>query len=312
MSLENYLTKLTPGGDTLLTIGVLDGVHLGHQFLIGQLKERVVSRGLLSGVVTFEKHPEEVMNGTRSLPWITDTAERVQILKGMGVDLVAVIPFTREVAGLGARQFVGLLVKHLKMKGLVVGPDFALGKGREGDIERLHSMGEEMGFTVEAVQPMVLDGVVVSSTAVREAVAGGDVRKFRRLVGRYLVLGGEVVRGIERGTKLGFPTANLGIEPRRAVPVDGVYASWAHVGGARYSSATNIGVRPTFDNGQRLAEVHILDYKGSDLYGQQLRIELVDRLREERRFDSVEELKAQLIQDVAEAKVVLEIETREK
>ena len=173
-------------------------------------------------------------------------------------------------------------------------------------------MGEEMGFTVEAVQPMVLDGVVVSSTAVREAVAGGDVRKFRRLVGRYLVLGGEVVRGIERGTKLGFPTANLGIEPRRAVPVDGVYASWAHVGGARYSSATNIGVRPTFDNGQRLAEVHILDYKGSDLYGQQLRIELVDRLREERRFDSVEELKAQLIQDVAEAKVVLETETREK
>jgi riboflavin kinase/FMN adenylyltransferase len=311
-SLESYLSGLDPGRDTVLTIGVFDGVHLGHQFLLDQLKRQAVSRGLLAGVVTFDQHPEEVLGGIGRLPWLTDAGEKENIIRNLGIGLVATIPFNARVAGLDASQFVGLLVKHLRMKGLVVGPDFALGRGRQGDMARLRTLGQEMGFTVDSVPPMVLDSAVVSSTAVRQALADGDVRKFRRLVGRYFSLRGEVSRGARRGTGLGFPTANLSIDSRRAMPADGVYATWAYLEDIRHPSATNVGVRPTFDNGQRLAEVYILDYHGSDLYGHQLRIELVDRLREERRFASVEELKAQMAQDVAEARVVLDAEVKER
>ncbi|MEW6033957.1 MAG: bifunctional riboflavin kinase/FAD synthetase [Chloroflexota bacterium] len=308
-SLENLLSKLTPERDTVLTIGVFDGVHLGHQFLIDTVKRRAAARRLLSGVITFECHPEEVLVPQCRLPWLSDTEERLEAIRGLGVDLVVALPFDREVAELGARQFLGLLQKHLRMKGLVVGPDFALGKGREGDVTALRALGSEMGFTVEPVPPFILDGGVVSSTAVRGAVARGDARKFRRLVGRYFTISGEVTRGAERGRKLGFPTANLVLDPSRAMPADGVYATWAYCGGKRYASVTNVGTRPTFGNGRRLAEVHVLDYDG-DLYGRRLKVELVEKLREEKRFDSVQGLAEQMRRDVERARAVLEVEAR--
>lgn len=306
-SLEQHLAGLSPQRDTLVTIGVFDGVHKGHQFLIETLKQQAAARNLLSVAMTFECHPEEVLVPSCRLPWLTDTAERIELLCGLGVDLVTAMPFDAEVARLAPREFMDLLRKYLLMKGLIIGPDFALGKSRQGDATALAALGREMGFTVESVPPVVLDGCVVSSTEVRQAVAGGDARTYYRLVGRHYAISGEVIRGAERGRTLGFPTANLAIDPRRAIPANGVYATWAHFDSQRHASATNIGVRPTFDNGERLAEVHVLDYQG-DLYGKQMKVELVERLRDERRFASVHQLKQQMLRDVECARALLKAE----
>lgn len=291
----------------MVTIGVFDGVHRGHQFLIETLKKRTTERNLLSVAMTFEIHPEEVLGSSRRVPWLTHTDERVELLRGQGVDLVTVMPFDKEVARLEARQFMALLKKHLRMKGLVVGPDFALGKGRQGDVAALAKLGKEMGFTVESVPPLVLEGRVVSSTAVRQAVSRGDARDYHKLVGRYYSICGEVIRGAERGRKLGFPTANLAIDPGRAVPANGVYATWAHFDSLRRPSATNVGVRPTFDNGERLAEVYVIDHQG-DLYSKQLRVEFVERLRDELRFNGVDALREQMKRDVEQAQAILRAE----
>jgi len=174
MQVEEELTKLVPERDTLLTIGVFDGVHRGHQYLISQLKEKAERGGFLSGVVTFRQHPQTALSPETKLPYLTDLDERASLLRGVGVGLVAVLSFTPELAQLGAREFISLLKRRLRMRGLVIGPDFALGRGREGDVVTLQAMGDEMDFSVTVIPPMVLDGEVVSSTAIRKALAAGQ------------------------------------------------------------------------------------------------------------------------------------------
>lgn len=292
-----------------MTVGVFDGVHLGHRFLIDTLKERAAGRDLLSVALTFECHPMEVLKPACPLPWLTTVEERLDLIRSLGVGMALALPFNSAVAAMPARDFLVALRQNLRMKGVVAGPDFALGRGREGSPEVLRSLGREMGFTVEHVPPLIVDGIAVSSTAVRQAVARGDVRLFFKLVGRYYALRGEVIRGAERGRSLGFPTANLAVEPLRATPADGVYATFAIFEGRRYPSVTNIGTRPTFEDGARLAETYILGYRG-DLYGNELRIELVERLRDERRFSSVAGLVEQMNKDAQRARSVLEVEAK--
>ena len=183
------------------------------------------------------------------------------------------------------------------MKGLVVGPDFALGRQREGDIENLRKLDQEMGFSLTVISPIIMDGDVASSSAIRAALSQGDMATVRRLLGRYFSLSGPVVAGAGRGQKLGFPTANVAIDHQQALPADGIYATLATVDGRTYQSVTNIGRRPTFDGGERSVEVYLLDYHGN-LYGHKLRIEIVERLREEQRFASVEKLVEQIGKDV--------------
>lgn len=305
--MDKLLEKVAPDRDTVLTIGVFDGVHLGHQSLIRTVQERAAARNLLSGVITFQRHPEEVLVPGCRLSWLSGVEERIQLIRRLGVDLVAAMPFDKEVAELDARQFMGLLRRCLRMRGLVIGPDFALGKGRGGSLEVLRSLGAEMGFTVETVPPLVLNGRVVSSTAVRQAVSRGDMRVYRELAGRNFSVAGEVIPGARRGRTMGFPTANLKLDPDRALPANGVYATWAICGGSRFLSVTNVGVRPTFDNGARLAEVHILDFD-QDIYGRQLEVEFVERLREEKRFDSIDDLVQEMKADVARSRQVLAAE----
>ena len=231
--------------------------------------------------------------------------ERASLLKSLGVDLVIPITFTTEVAALSAREFVLYLKKYLKLRGLVIGPNFALGRGREGNAATLQSLGQELGFTVEVVKPLLVEETLVSSTAVREALARGDMKTTTRLLGRYFSLTGPVAGGFERGHGiLGFPTANIQLEPEQALPEDGVYATLAYVDDKVHQSVTNIGVRPTFGKGERTVEVHILDFTG-DLYGRKLTIELVERLRSEMKFAGPEELSAQIKQDVEHAKTIL-------
>ena len=304
MVVEAELARFSPDKDMLLTIGVFDGVHLGHKYLISELVTQARQQDLLSGVVTFRQHPQEVLQPQTRLPFLTDLIERNNLLKAEGVAVIVPLAFTAESAQLGARQFVGLLKKYLRMRGLVIGPDFALGRNREGNADVLCTLGKEMGFTVTVVPPVMINGEVVSSTAIRKALANGDMKKVRSLAGRPFSLHGKVVAGAGRGVALGFPTANLDIAPEQAVPADGVYATWAYIDGSTYPSMTNIGQNPTFNDRKRAAEVYVVDYQ-SDLYGHELKIDIVARLRDERKFDTVAELKKQIAEDVKRGKAIL-------
>ena len=308
MSVEAELAWFSPDKDMLLTIGVFDGVHLGHKYLISQLVAQARQQDLLSGVVTFRQHPQEVLQPQTKLPFLTDLIERNNLLKGEGVAVIIPLTFTAESSQLGARQFVDLLKKYLRMRGLVIGPDFALGRNREGNADALCTLGQEMGFTVTVVPAVMINGGVVSSTAIRKALADGDMKKVRSLAGRPFSLHGQVVTGAGRGVTLGFPTANLDIAPEQAVPADGVYATWAYIDGRTYPSMTNIGRCPTFDGTERAAEVYVVDYQ-SDLYGHELRIDIVARLRDEKKFNTVAELKKQIAEDVKRGKAILNSES---
>jgi riboflavin kinase/FMN adenylyltransferase len=295
--MEEELAGLSPDKDMLLTIGVFDGVHLGHKYLISRLKELALKQGLLSGVVTFRQHPQEVLSPKNRLPFLTSIAQRTNLLKSEGIDAIIPLSFTTELARLSARQFLELLQKHLRMRGVVIGPDFALGRNREGDTETMRRLGQEMGFSVSVVPPVKIDGEVVSSTAIRNALARGDMKRVQKLTGRPFRLQGRVVAGAGRGVKLGFPTANLEVEAEQALPPDGVYVSQAHIDDRSYPSVTNIGKRPTFGNNKRIVEVYLLDYD-NELYGRELEIDILERLRGEKKFKTAEELKKQIAQDI--------------
>jgi riboflavin kinase/FMN adenylyltransferase len=302
---EEELAQFSTGSDTLLTVGVFDGVHLGHKYLISRLLEQAGPRNLLAGVVTFRQHPEELLTPRTRMPFLTGIEERIALLKNEGVGIVVPLSFTAELARLKARPFVLLLQKHLRMRGLVIGSDFALGKGREGDIDTLQRLGQEMNFSVTVVPPLMINGEVVSSTAIRKALADGNMSKVHELLGRSFSLQGQVVTGAGRGEGLGFPTANLDISPERALPPDGVYASRAYIDGRAYQSMANIGQCPTFGGCERTVEAYIVDYRG-DLYGQELKIEIIARLRDEKKFDSAEALKTQMAEDVRQGKAILD------
>ena len=305
MRIEEELAKVKPQKETLLTVGVFDGVHLGHQRLLTHLRNEAQQRDLLTGVVTFKSHPQKVLSPGSKLLWLSNLETRTNLLRSFGIDVIVTLPFTPQLAELTAREFVQLLKDYLKMRGLVVGPDFALGKNREGSADQLRLLGQEMGFIVEVVPPVVLDGQVISSSAVRLALAQGDMETVEKLFGRPFSLSGQVVTGDRRGRILGFPTANLDVEPEQALPSDGVYVTVAHIDHESLPSVTNIGVRPTFGGGKRLVEAYLLDYEG-ELREQRLRIDLLDKLRDEKHFDTAEELKAQIRKDVEQARAILD------
>ena len=304
MQVEEELAGFSPKQDMLLTIGVFDGVHLGHKHLISQLKEHAKQQNLLTGVVTFRQHPQEVVPPQTKLPFLTDLAERTNLLKNEGIEAIIPLSFTHELAQLSARQFLTLLKKYLRIRGLVIGPDFALGRNREGNPNTLLTLGQDMNFSVIVVPPIMINDEVVSSTAIRNALADGDVKKVHNLVGRSFRLRGQVITGAGQGIELGFPTANLDINPEQALPAEGVYATWVYIDDKAYQSVTNIGKRPTFGGNERMVEVYVLDYH-SDLYEHELKIDIVERLRGEKKFDTPEELKKQIAEDVKQGRAIL-------
>jgi riboflavin kinase/FMN adenylyltransferase len=279
-------------------------VHLGHRHLISELREQAARKDLLAGVITFQQHPDDVLKPGKLLPFLTDIKTRVKLLRDEGVDFIVPLSFTTELAALGARQFIGLLLKHLRMRGLIIGPDFALGKGREGNIESLRKLGETMGFSVTTVPPLQINGETVSSTVIRQAMADGDMQKVYDLTGRYFSLYGRVVSGAKRGEGLGFPTANLDVNSGQALPPDGVYAGLARINGQVFQTMTNIGKNPTFGRNERTIESFLLDYSG-DLYGRELSVDFVARLRKEIKFKNAEELKMQVAEDVRQGRTIL-------
>jgi len=309
MQVEEELAGLSPEKDMLLTIGVFDGVHLGHKYLLSQLTEHARQQNLLSGVVTFRQHPQEILSPQTKLPFLTDLTRRANLLKNEGVEAIITLSFTRELAQLSARQFVSLLKKYLRMRGIVIGPDFALGRNREGGANSLRTLGQDMNFSVTVIPPIMVRGEVVSSTAIRKALADGDMKRAVNLICRPFSLEGRVIPGSGRGIELGFPTANLDIDTEQALPAEGVYATWAYIDDNAYQSMTNIGKRPTFGGSERSVEVYVLNYH-SDLYERELKIDIIERLRGEKKFDTVDELKKQIAEDVKQGRAILDAQGR--
>ncbi|MBN1176316.1 MAG: bifunctional riboflavin kinase/FAD synthetase [Dehalococcoidales bacterium] len=305
MLVEEELASFSPEKDTIVTVGVFDGVHLGHKELISEVLQQAGEKGMLAAVVTFCQHPEDLLSSKKQLPYLTDIQTRVRLLQNEGVDIIVPLTFDKELAGLDAEVFVGLLQKYLRMRGLVIGSDFALGKGRKGDTDALRRLGEAKGFGVTVVPPLEIDGEVVSSTTIRKAMAEGDMRKVHRLTGKYFSLHGKVVTGAGRGEGLGFPTANLDVNSGQALPPDGVYAGIAHINGRTYQTMTNVGKDPTFGRNERTIESYLLDYSG-DLYGHELRVDFVAKLRDEKKFAGPEDLQRQVTEDIRQGKSILE------
>ena len=301
---EELRRAAIPGRSAAVAIGVFDGVHRGHRHLIGHLVDRARSDGLAALVVTFHPHPRSVVRPQTPLTYLCGLEERVELLRALRVDDVAILAFTSELAQLSARDFVSLLVEELRMKLMVVGSDFALGRGREGTADVLAAIGDEMGFAVDLVPLLAAGGEKVGSTAVRQALARGDMETVASLLGRPFDLRGPVIKGAERGKGLGFPTANMAFGRDRALPAFGVYVTRAYLREGVFPAVTNIGLRPTFDEDKPTVEAFILDFQG-EVYGQELRIELVHRLRGEVRFPTPEALRDQIEKDVAATRAYL-------
>ena len=290
---------------SVVTIGAFDGVHRGHQSLIRQLVTHAQESDLAPVVLTFYPHPQMVLGGYQPGFYLTMPDAKAQLLGELGVELVVTHPFNDEVRQIRAADFVTDLLRYLKMASLWVGADFAMGYQREGNVELLSRQAQMRDFSLRVVDLMDAGGERVSSSRIRAALAAGDVTEAARLLGRPYRVPGQVTRGAQRGRSIGFPTANLAVEDEQAIPDRGVYAGWAMLHSDRHPAVINVGVRPTFDGTRTtVIEGHLLDFD-SDLYNEMLKLDFVHRLRDERRFDGVEALVAQIRADIASARILL-------
>lgn len=297
----------------VLTTGAFDGVHRGHQTVIGEVIDRAAARGVASAVVTFDVHPATVVRPESAPKLLTRLPRKLEMLEALGVDVVYVIEFNEERAATTAAEFVDEVFLHrLGAKEILVGSDFNFGKGREGTVAFLEEQGKIHGFEVEGLELIRRTETAtepVSSTAIRRALVGGDVEGAATMLGRPFEVWGEVVQGDQRGRTIGFPTANVPLPDDLARPANGVYACrYMQPDGTEHAAAVNVGVRPTFyDNAETaVLEAHLLDFpaagESGDLYGQVAKVQFLHFLRSERRFNGIDELKAQLDADIAETR----------
>ncbi len=308
MRTELRFEAIQPDSRSVLTVGTFDGVHLGHQAILRYLVARARVRKGPATVVTFDPHPREVIYG-EPVPILTTVEEKMEIMEHFHIDRFVLLPFTRELAELPPEEYVrDILLKRIGMQEIVVGYDHHFGKGRKGDVELLRRLGKMWGFSVDVIPPHHIDHTLVSSSRIRQLLLEeGNVREAAKLLGRPYSLYARVVPGSGRGQKLGFPTANLSVEhPRKVIPRRGVYAVWVDVEEERVAGMMNIGMRPTFEEQEQTLEVHLIDFSG-DLYGKRLRVSFVERLRDERKFNSVQELVEQLHRDLKRSTEVLQV-----
>ncbi len=288
-----------------LTIGNFDGVHVGHQQLIVQVRKRAKIMGLSSIVMTFDPHPLRVLSGKKTPPFITLNDQKLELISELGVDYVLCIPFSLKMASMEPEDFVRiLLVDKLKLKELIVGYDYVFGKNRRGNYALLQQLGKEYGFSVDQFHPVMVNEAIVSSTRIRDLVKSGQVWEVRPLLGRFYRVSGQVIPGRKRGGPLlGFPTANILLQDE-LFPKTGVYAVWVELSGRVYAAVANIGYNPTFGNDLLSVEVHIFDFT-ENIYDQPIKVHFVQRLRSEIKFSGLEDLKTQIRQDCELAKKIL-------
>jgi riboflavin kinase/FMN adenylyltransferase len=293
-----------------LTIGVFDGVHRGHRAIIEKLVREAHEADAPAVVLTFHPHPASVLTG-KEIKCLTTPDERADLLAALGVDVVITQRFTPDLSTATAHQYMSTLKQHLGLSRLLIGYDFALGKGREGNAARLTEIGSELGYTVEVVPAVSDESGVISSTEIRKLVSTGNVAEAANLLGHRYQVGGEVIHGAGRGKKINFPTANIDYPDQKVIPINGIYACWATLGNERFMAATNVGFNPTFTPQRKVAsvEAHLLDFD-RDIYGEHLKLEFVERLRDELKFESVEALVQKMHGDVAQTRQILEKDSK--
>jgi riboflavin kinase/FMN adenylyltransferase len=306
------LDALAPCGwpEPAVTVGNFDGVHLGHQSLAAETVRQARARRGTAVALTFDPHPSRVLSPDRAPSTLMTLDQREEALTAIGIDRLAVVPFTFELSRESAADFARTVLRDaVGARVVVVGQGFRFGRGREGDLAGLARLGQSLDFEVVGTAPVIHEGAPISSTRIREALARGAVSPARAMLGRRFFVDGTVVRGVGRGRKIGLPTANLTVL-NETLPARGVYAAWcrepAGGGATRHPAVVNIGHRPTFGAGALSVEAHLLDFEG-DLYGRVLRVEFQERLREERTFDGPEALLRQVRDDVARARRMLDI-----
>jgi riboflavin kinase / FMN adenylyltransferase len=292
-----------------LTIGSFDGVHRGHQALIRRLVETAHNAGDPAIVVTFWPNPAVVLRNIQGAFYLSTLEERESHLNDLGVDRVVTLNFDRNLAALSAADFMMRIKEHLGIHHLLVGENFALGRGREGNLARLEEIGRELDYSVEVFLPLALGEKVISSSLLRSSLSEGAVDQVAEGLGRNYAVSGEVIHGDGRGHQLGIPTANLSASPDKMMPGTGVYAGWAFVDNRRWMAVANIGYRPTFEEVITTArlEAHLIDFH-EDLYGRTMQFEFVRRLRGEQRFPSIQLLLAQIEGDIQSARTILDEE----
>ena len=291
---------------TWLTIGIFDGVHCGHQEIIRHLTAGAKRANAAALVISFYPHPAAVLGKRKNVKYLSLPDEKAELLEKLGVDVFLEHPFDQEIATLSAKEFMVRIEKRVQLKKMLIGYDFALGKDRQGDAEYLTALGEKSGYAVQTFEPLLSEGAAISSSRVRDALADGHVRDAHHLLGHPYTLCGSVIHGDGRGRKINIPTANIEIKAEKITPKNGVYATWAILQGKKHPAVTNIGIRPTFtpDKERANIETHILGFS-KNIYGEELKLELVERLRDEKKFSSVNELLQQIHADIEKAQEIL-------
>ena len=297
MSIIDELPALPSGQNSIITIGVFDGVHLGHQYLLNRLVKAAARNNINSGVVTFKNHPAEITNAEFKPNFLCSLEDRLTRLRNTGVDFVAPITFDKEIANLDASEFLSIMTRQLKMSGLVVGPDFCMGKDRSADVKRLGELSKIIKFNLETIGDQSHEGLSFRSTTIRNLLLEGSVSQVPDLLGKYFSLTGKIIKGMKRGRTLEVPTANVSFNEDLAMPGNGIYATWARVGNKKFMAATSIGTNPTFGGNSLTVEAHLLDFNSS-IYGSTITLEFVDKLRPQIAFDSEIRLKAQMKKDI--------------
>ena len=305
MSAEDQLSHYAAQQDTVLTIGTFDGVHIGHQAILDRLRIECEQTGLMPTVVTFSNHPRSVLTPGENTDQIIPLDDRLQLLQENGVQHTVVLDFTMEFSKLRAREFILYLIRHLRMKSLVIGPDFTLGFKREGDVTRLGELSKELGFSLRIIDTKIFGELSIRSRILREMILTGDVKTAREMMGRPFCLKGKVSVGDRRGRELGFPTANLQPNKGLVIPGNGIYAARTKIAGRLWPTVVSIGVRPTFGGEYRTIEAYIMDFN-ENIYDLWIELEFVEFIREEIKFDSVDELIKQMHHDVEASSLILD------
>lgn len=305
MDIIRKTEDLTQGTPSVVTVGVFDGVHLGHQAIMRQVKSASNELAVLSVAVTFDRNPQELMNPSHPVPYICTLRQKLALIEEQGMDIALVLPLERDLLNMPAEQFVAeILHEKLCAVKLVVGSNFRFGKGRAGNVQLLQKMGREMGFEVAAVPPVMADGRTVSSTAIRRLLMEGRVELANWMLGRPFSLEGTVVAGKEIGRTLGYPTANIQPAEKQIVPGRGVYAVETRLEGRKWPGVANIGTRPTVGGQKSSVEVYIMDFSGN-IYGRLVEVDFLHRLRDEVEFPDAEALKQQIGADIRQAKQLI-------
>ncbi|NIS75388.1 MAG: bifunctional riboflavin kinase/FAD synthetase [Deltaproteobacteria bacterium] len=290
--------------DVFVTIGIFDGVHLGHQKILKVLKQ-MAGAGGETALVTFHPHPVKFFNPKGRFYEISTVEKKIELVKPFGINFFVIFPFGEDIANMDAEDFVrDILVRRFRLRGVVVGFDFFFGRDRLGDTKMLKRLGEAFGFATEVIEPVSFMGSIVSSTRIRELILSGKVKEATLFLGRPFDVCGKIIHGAGRGRGLGFPTANIDFRSD-LIPLPGVYAVMVGIGGSRYMGLTNVGFNPTFGEKTLRVEVYILDFS-EDIYGEEISLYFIDRIRDERKFASVEDLVAQMKRDVKRGRKILE------